>query len=363
MPASGPQRVQLVQAMLHAFSLDDLEKLLSERFDLRLDVIAEPGAWERRFDQVISWFDRRSRLSELLAALVAERPKDPALAACARAPASPAAMPPPAAPVAAGPAHRLLRPQVAADDPDGLPPDLDEFVLLKASDTLGYNFYIGKYPVTNAQYRRFVEDGGYGEGRWWWRQQTGEVEVLDPIHPGWRAGPRFWKDAKFNGPAQPVVGVSWYEARAYCDWLMAKLLARSITSGEEVRLPTVTEWGRAVRNTHGREYPWGSDTFHPARANTRESGLGQTTPVDEYPGGVTPEGIWDLAGNVWEWMADRDKDGMPWIQGGSWYTDKDAAKASVRYGNHPRLRNHFRGFRCAVVPISRGWSWVLSPRS
>ena len=99
-----------------------------------------------------------------------------------------------------------------------------------------------------------------------------------------------------------MVGVSWYEAVAYCAWLTEKLQA----TGEkvEVRLPTVEEWRQAA----GPEtYPWGKN-FDPANANTKESGLDQTTPVHMYPDGVRRFApaveIWDLAGNVWEWTSD-----------------------------------------------------------
>ena len=103
-----------------------------------------------------------------------------------------------------------------------------------------------------------------------------------------------------------MVGVSWYEASAYCQWLTAELRAQGrIGDDREVRLPTQEQWMQAAGKG---KYPWG-DEFDPAKANTEESGLGQTTPVHMYPGGQTAEGVWDMSGNVWEWTADRDEDG------------------------------------------------------
>ncbi len=100
------------------------------------------------------------------------------------------------------------------------------------------------------------------------------------------------------------MGVSWYEAVAYCAWLTQKLQAEGgIDAGCEARLPTVEEWRQAAGP---QDYPWGKK-FAAANANSKESGLEQTTPVHMYPGGRTVTGIWDMAGNVWEWTKDLDK--------------------------------------------------------
>jgi formylglycine-generating enzyme required for sulfatase activity len=104
-----------------------------------------------------------------------------------------------------------------------------------------------------------------------------------------------------------------------------------------------------------RTYPWGPE-FDPARATTKESDLGQTTPVHMYPDGKTPEGVWDMAGNVWEWTCDDDGDrSNPWfyLKGGSWYQSSDSATSAARDWDFPLYRNHLIGFRVVVVPISR----------
>lgn len=265
--------------------------------------------------------------------------------------------------------------------PDDLLRDLDTFLPIPASAALGNDFRIGdfrigKYPVSNIQYRRFVEAGGYEESRWWtsggWTQS--KFSGFD--------GPPYWDDNRFNHSTQPVVGVSWYEAVAYCGWLTGELRRTGqIGENEVVRLPTEKEWmraalppeppsnsprssavlslskeGRAVGRADGKDlYPWGSAEFDPARANTKESGLEQTTPVQMYPEGATAEGVWDLAGNVWEWSADVDeKDGRPWLKGGAWYWDAERARASSRLGYGPNLRFNYFGFRVVVVPSSHG---------
>jgi len=171
--------------------------------------------------------------------------------------------------------------------------------------------------------------------------------------PLWRRGPRYWEDKRFNRPTFPVVGISWYEAVAYCAWLTAKLRSKGvIPESHEVRLPTQEEWERAVRGRHGQEYPWGDDTFNASRANTKESDLGTTTPVHMYRDGAAPEGIWDLSGNVWEWNADLRSPTFVYLRGGAWYTDgqRTGASASVD-GYGPRGRSRHNGFRVVVAPI------------
>jgi hypothetical protein len=188
-----------------------------------------------------------------------------------------------------------------------LPPDLDEFVPIAARAELGYDFRIGKYPVTNAQFRRFFAEDSYAEDKSWWTEEA--VKDIERYYKDWRKGPRYWGNPRFDRATQPVVGVSWYEAVAYCQWLTGKLRAEGKISRDEiVRLPNEKEWMRAALGPHLQSrgekrdgYPWGGD-FDSALANTEESKLEQTTPVHMYPDGKSSEGVWDLAGNVWEWL-------------------------------------------------------------
>ncbi|MEI2610513.1 MAG: SUMF1/EgtB/PvdO family nonheme iron enzyme [Candidatus Promineifilaceae bacterium] len=152
-------------------------------------------------------------------------------------------------------------------------------------------FWLARYPVTNEQYGQFIKAGGYKEKRWW-------------MDAGWQAQqegkwvePRFWGDAKWNGSQQPVVGVSWYEAMAFCAW------AAEVT-GERIRLPTEAEWEKAARDPDGRPFPWGEAEPDEKLCNFYRK-VGQTTPVGQYsPLGDSPYGVADMAGNVWDWTAE-----------------------------------------------------------
>ena len=156
--------------------------------------------------------------------------------------------------------------------------------------------------------KRFMDGGGYSDENLWseagWQWRVDNDITL----------PRYWEDDRFNGEDSPVVGVSWYEAEAFANW-------QSNESGMELRLPTEAEWEKAARGTDGRIFPWGND-WDPTRVNYCDSNCDQswkdaagddgyafTAPVGSYPDGVSPYGALDMAGNVWEWTADRYDDG------------------------------------------------------
>jgi len=223
---------------------------------------------------------------------------------------------------------------------------------------ISYRYWIGKYPVTNAQYARFVEDGGYEEQAWW------DQEGWAWCERGGREQPRYWDDAKWNNPIFPVVGVTWFEARAYCRWLEARWRAGerdavslpegyTVPEGYAVRLPTEEEWERAARGADGRVYPWG-EGFEVERANTKESESGGTTAVCTYPQGVGPEGVWDDAGNVWEWIVSRWEPGSGlWVlRGGSWADGGSLARCAFRSRINPDFWNLNLGFRVVLSPGS-----------
>ncbi len=209
-------------------------------------------------------------------------------------------------------------------------------------------FAIAKYPVTNAQFRLFVEAGGYSERKWWtaagWQQRESE---------NWTE-PRYWNDAQWNSDMQPVVGVSWYEAVAFCLWLSAQ-------SGEQIMLPTEQQWQRAAQGDDGRAYPWGSD-WDCQRCNNSVSPCDSsaTTPVTQYAGrhkGDSFFGVVDMAGNVWEWCltayasGETGLDGtdVRVLRGGSWWNgDTDGFRCDSRDGGIPHNWNHGRGFRLAL---------------
>ncbi len=255
-------------------------------------------------------------------------------------------------------------------------------------------YALGRYPVTNAEFRYFLEADGYHRQDWWseagwqWRQggPTAHAAAIEDwldyrkwlqgqdlkelaVRQNWTRGntnfwrkvtqldddaahrraeqlfdrpfdrPGFWDDPLRNSPARPVVGVNWHEAEAYCAWLSA-------VTAQTFRLPTELEWEKAARGEDGRRYPWG-DKFEPARCNTVESHIYATTPVGLYPNGVSPYGLFDASGNVWEWTSDwyemypggepSDDFGEKFrtVRGGSWYFDRRNARCAYRDWNVP----------------------------
>jgi formylglycine-generating enzyme required for sulfatase activity len=115
--------------------------------------------------------------------------------------------------------------------------------------------------------------------------------------------PRYFDAAGYNNPIQPIAGVAWYEAAAYC-WLTELGHNQGwLPTCDSIRLPTWLEWERAARYTDRRRYPWGDDTPHSERANYNATGLSGSSPVGCFPAGVAECRALDLAGNVLEWTA------------------------------------------------------------
>jgi formylglycine-generating enzyme required for sulfatase activity len=211
------------------------------------------------------------------------------------------------------------------------------------------DFCIGKYPVTNSQFARFVEAGGYDERRYWteagweWRRQ-GEREMPD-----------YRNDPAWNLPNHPVVGVSWFEALAYTRWL-AEL------TGRPYRLPTEAEWEKAARGTDGRIYPW-SDKWAENNANTAEIGIASTTAVGSFPEGASPYEVLDMSGNVLEWCTSAVKPDVSYpyqpadgredlerlavrgLRGGSWLDYREGSRCACRGGADPVLSSGDVGIR------------------
>lgn len=210
------------------------------------------------------------------------------------------------------------------------------------------SYLIDKYEVSNRDYGDFMRTTGHG-------------------------GPAYWDDPRLNSPTQPVVGVNWYDVRAYCEY-------------RGKRLPTEAEWEKAARGPNGNLYPWGDD-FDPAKANYGKSHDG-TKPVDSYPDGVSYYGLHNMAGNVFEWVFDwydpryysqlepmvnpTGPEKPVWIggtgtyvdlltlgekrviRGGSWVAPESSVRATHRFWNHP-LNNSYGvglGFRCAKTAPS-----------
>jgi len=224
-------------------------------------------------------------------------------------------------------------------------------------------FALARYPTTNTMYACFAEAGGYADARWWedaiadGRWADGKVKDFS----GTRDRRAYWDDEHLNNPNQPVVGITWYEAMAYCRWLTSVLDDRHV-----YRLPSEAEWECAARGESGYRYPWGDD-WETGRANTKELGLERTTPVGIFPDGASAGGLLDMAGQVWEWCADwfgedtyrrrvghvvKDPAGPKEgkyrvLHGGSWYNDRNSVWCACRNGGNPDRRNDIGGFRVA----------------
>jgi formylglycine-generating enzyme required for sulfatase activity len=218
---------------------------------------------------------------------------------------------------------------------------------------LPHDYQIARYPVTNAEYQRFVAAGGYAERRWWTEEGWTYCQSQ-----GWIA-PRFWDDSRYNQPTQPVVGVAWYEAAAYCRWL-TELGHRQgwLPTGDSIRLPTWLEWERAARHTDQRRYPWGDDAPDVERANYQDTSIGRPSPIGCFPAGMAICGAQDLAGNVLEWMATpyqqptalapgkdfTQTDGIV-LSWSAFYDEEERLCCGARFWYNPGLRYNYLGFR------------------
>jgi formylglycine-generating enzyme required for sulfatase activity len=313
-------------------------------------------------------------------------------------------------------------------------------------------FQIGAFAVTNAEYALFIASGGYEDEQWWetevakaWRRGEGTAdgpkqswrdnqktlkswddgyirqlvaqgritssqaddweiirswsearleEWLQETFPGGRkTQPEYWDDIAFNAPSQPVVGICWHEACAYCAWLTAqvrgqggvvgtRLFASVTADGSSTdakngvptkhvvfRLPTEVEVEAAARGLGGRKFPYG-ETFDGARCNTFESHIRRTTPVGIFDN-KTPEGAYDLSGNAFTWTSSAyDQEQLPYpyrkedgredvnstyvrrvLRGGSWRSLQDLARAVYRGSFHSAFRDGDVGFRVVVVGV------------
>ena len=194
-----------------------------------------------------------------------------------------------------------------------------------------HDYWIDQYPVTNQKYGEFVLGGGYENQRCW----SSEGWLWKTKHN--ITSPKYWNDGTWNKSAHPVVGVSYYEAEAYAKW-----------AGK--RLPTEQEWEKAARGQDGRQYPWGEE-IDETRCNSDESCIGHTTPVTQYPSGVSPYGCYDMIGNVCEWCSSLyEKGDQRVIRGGSFAIQLVSICASNRRWAYAEARPHAIGFRLVQDP-------------
>jgi formylglycine-generating enzyme required for sulfatase activity len=256
------------------------------------------------------------------------------------------------------------------------------------------DYYIARYPVTVAQFDAFVQAGGYGVAQYWpdaeaagfWSRGQFQGRYDEEL----RDRPVAYGDP-FDLPNHPIVGVTWYEALAYCRWLTETLaaweetperLARLLQQERwQIALPSEAEWEKAAkgplaRGTGGRRYPWGDDP-DPNRANYADTGIDTTSAVGCFPGGASPYDVEDLSGNVWEWTRSLwgkgpiepdfrypydPGDGREnlkagddvWrvLRGGAFFYNARYVRAAVRFRYDPYYRYRNGGFRVVLAPPS-----------
>jgi iron(II)-dependent oxidoreductase len=227
-------------------------------------------------------------------------------------------------------------------------------------------FYIGKYETTNGEWKKFRDDPGYDDPKFW---------------PDERVAPKnqvpYWSDARNHGGATagsdpyPVLGVNWDSATAYCNWLSAK-------TGKKYRLPTEAEWEKAARGTDQRRYPWGNEIDHSFANFAGASNFDTGSLVGYYDGGkhgdlqthsnASPYGAFDMAGNVMEWRQDwysrnyysvsprrnpkgPDSGAYRVVRGGSFFMDSLDLRTYARSAAWPSFQGHrMIGFRAAREP-------------
>ncbi len=193
-------------------------------------------------------------------------------------------------------------------------------------------FLLSRYPITNDQFRAFIDDGGY-ETETLWSTRGWEWRKAENVD-----APRHWRDHRFNAPNQPVVGVSFWEAEAFATWA-------------DARLPSEHEWEAAACGFDGRGFPWGDD-WKDGICNSAEARLRVTSPVGSFPSSRNAEGLEDMAGNVLEWclpfedgVSDSEDDRLRVLRGGSWGSSQGNARCAARGGYDRSFRHYGVGFR------------------
>ena len=197
-------------------------------------------------------------------------------------------------------------------------------------------YEISRYEITNAQYRAFIE-------------------ATNRPTPRGHNGEETWTDATLNSDTQPVIGVTWFDAQAFAEWIGGSL-------------PTEAQWERAARGVERRTYPWGNTPPKARQHANFARRYNRPMPVGQFPKGESPNGIADLAGNVWEWCLDeysptfyeqhteaisqnplnlrfRDVLRARIIRGGAWDVGRAFLRSSLRFKFYPLDSTHTIGFR------------------
>ena len=268
---------------------------------------------------------------------------------------------------------------------------------LHTNDYLTGDTWLGRYPVTNAQFAAFADDGGYGEADYWREAAAAGRWKQGIIRDAWgdtRTRPRDF-GRPYTLPNHPVVGITWYEALAFARWLTARWRAGgALPAGWEVRLPSEAEWEKAARGglaipvapvvraagawavaapemkknpDEDRRHPWtGPGGTH--RANTKVSTINSPSAAGLFPGGLSPYGCEEMAGTVWEWTRSLYDFSYPYVpddgrenfaagvsawrvlRGGAYYSELDECRCARRVRYLPYDGGDGLGFRALVAP-------------
>ena len=236
-----------------------------------------------------------------------------------------------------------------------------------ALQSFSYDYGISKYEITNSQFAQFIDDGGYSTPEYWTTNGWSYREA------GAWAEPGSWSDSDFNGANQPVVGVSWYEAVAFCNWRSAKggltpaynSAGHATLGASGYRLPTEVEWeyagAKGATGQPERVYAWGT-TWNSDNAvcYVLPASASKTADVgSKSPGGDTPQGLADMSGNVGEWCSDNYQSDAGITPGTDWYYfigDSTTDTFLLRGGAwNDSFENSFRcAFRNPYNPDFRG---------
>jgi len=247
-----------------------------------------------------------------------------------------------------------------------------------ATIDMHYTYWIARYPVTVGQLRAFWLDNGYDVSKPWWRgaarawlREMRYDGVQQQMSDGSRGKANNMRLASMQWerplyPNRAAASVSWFEAMAYATWLEIKLrtLVEWIPSDYVVRLPTEAEWEKAARSGDGRLHPWGNEAWNHQRANIKGTGINRPTAVGIFPAGATSSGLYDMAGNVWEWTLNpyvrypyeadgqsaSSEEGGGVIRGGGALSRVRATRCASRHGPESRGAHRTVGFRVVIGP-------------
>jgi len=232
-------------------------------------------------------------------------------------------------------------------------------------------FFISQHPITNAQFDYFVKAEGYKEEKYWAEAQKAGYWNADGFQGRYEKERRIKPSDEgipFNYANHPVVGVSWYEALAFGRWLEEQIKSAGLLNifGEvapmqpkadwQITLPSEAEWEKAARGLEARTYPWGEE-FSPNFVNAADTGIKTTSALGCFPKGVSPYGLHDMSGNVWEWTRTNYETGKDnfdskddrVLRGGSFGNDARDVRCAIRLRYNPDLRYRCYGFRVIVM--------------